>query len=94
MEECFEPATRSNLLGQYRLLIVNGHTSYVSTEFIKFILANKIIYLCLPLYLTHLLQFLDVDIFSPLKQNYKKLLSEKTHFIIYNINKDDFLLLI
>lgn len=43
MEECFEPATESFLQGQYQLLIVDGHASHVSTEFIKFTRAHKII---------------------------------------------------
>ena len=53
-----------------------------------------IICLCLPPHLTHLLQPLDVSIFGPLKQNYKKLLAEKTRFITYNIDKVDFISLI
>ena len=55
MEKCFEPATRSNLLGQYCLLIIDGHVSHVSTKVIKFTQANKIIFLFLQSYLTHLL---------------------------------------
>ena len=94
MEECFKLATRSNLLGRYCLLIVDGHASYVSTEFIKFIQANKFICLCLQPYLIHLLQTLDVIVFGPLKQNYKRFLSEKTCFITYNINKANFISLI
>ena len=94
MEECFEPSIRSNLIGQYRLLIVNRHASYVSTEFIKFTWANKIICLYLPPHLTHLLQPLDIGVFGPLKQNYKKLLSKKTRFTTYNIDKANFILLI
>lgn len=44
--------------------------------------------------MTHLLQPLDVDVFGPLKQNYKKLLSKKTYFTTYNIDKADFISLI
>ena len=42
MEESFEPATKAYLGGQYRLLIVDGHASHVSSEFIKFTRAHKI----------------------------------------------------
>ena len=94
IEECFEPFTRSQLQGEYRLLIVNGHASYVSTKFITFIRAHKIICLCLPTHLAYLLQPLNVSVFGPLKQNYKKLLSEKTRFSTYNIDKTDFISLI
>ena len=94
MEECFQLFTRSHLRGEYRLLIVDGHASHVSTEFIPFTRANKIICLSLPPHLTYLLQPLDVSVFGPLKQNYKKLLSEKTRFSTYNIDKTDFISLI
>ena len=46
------------------------------------------------LHLTHLLQSFDVSVFNLLKENYKKLLSEKTRFLTYNIDKTDFILLI
>ena len=94
LKDCFEPATRAELQGEYRLLIVDGHASHVSNEFIKFVKANKIICLCLPPHSTHLLQPLDVSVFGPLKQNYKKLLAEKTRFTTYNIDKVDFISLI
>ncbi len=91
MKECFEPFPRSQLRGEYQLLIVDGHTSNVSTKFDTFTRAHKIIFFCLPPNLTHLLQPLDVSVFGRLKQNYKKLLSEKTCFSTYNINKTDFI---
>ncbi len=94
MEECFEPFTRSHFRSEYRLLIVDGHAFQVSTEFITFTRAYKIIYLCLPSDSTHLLQLLDVSVFATLKQNYKKLLYEKTCFSTYNIDKTDFISLI
>ncbi len=94
LKDCFEPATRTELRGEYRLLIVDGHASHVSNEFIKFVKANKIICLCLPPHSTHLLQPLDVSVFGPLKQNYKKLLAEKIRFTKYNIDKVDFISLI
>lgn len=94
MEECFKSVIKSNLLGQYCLLIVDGYASYVSNEFIKFIQTNKIIYLCLLPHSTYLWWPLDVSVFGLLKQNYKKLLSEKTCLITYNINKANFILLI
>lgn len=54
----------------------------------------KITCLYLPLNLIYLLQLLDVSVFDPLKQNYKKLLAKKTCFLTYNINKADFISLI
>ena len=94
MEGCFKKATRSHLFGEYCLLIVDGYASHVSIEFIKYTLANKIIYLCLLSYLTYLLQLMNVGVFGTLKQNYKKLLSKKTLFTNYKIDKADFISLI
>ena len=34
MLDCFEPETRSDLCGEYQILIVDEHASSVSTEFI------------------------------------------------------------
>ncbi len=93
-EGMFWAVHRSHLWGEYWLLIVDGHASHLSTEFITFTQANKIICLCLPSYLTDLLQPLDISVFGSLKQNYKNLLSEKTCSSTYNIEKTDFITLI
>ncbi len=94
IRNCFEPKTRSYLYGEYRILIVDGHSSNVSTEFIQFAQEHKIMCLCLPAHSIHFLQPLDAGVFYPLKQNYKKLLAEKTQFTMYNIGKADFISLI
>ncbi len=91
IRNCFESETRSYLHGEYRMLIVDGHASHESTEFIQFAQEYKIVCLCLPAHSTHVLQPLNVGIFGSLKQNYKTLLAEKTRFTMYNINKADFI---
>jgi len=45
LEKCFEPETRCG--DEYRLLILDGHASHISTKAIKFCVASKIIPLCL-----------------------------------------------
>lgn len=57
----------------YHLLFLDGHSSYITREAIRFCEKNKIILLCLPSYSTHILQPLDVGIFGPLAQTYKKI---------------------
>lgn len=52
------------------------------------------VYLYLSAQSTHLLQSLDIDVFSFLKQNYKTLLTKKTQFITYNLDKANFVSLI
>ena len=88
---CFEPASAKYQRGEYRLLIIDGHQSHVSTKFIKFCVENKIILLCLPAHTTHLLQPLDVGVFSPLAFHYKKELELLTRFSTVTVDKIDFL---
>lgn len=69
----FEPQTRQ-LHGEsaYRILILDGYASHITTAAISFAIANKIILLCLPPHTTHILQPLDVAIFAPLALAHKK----------------------
>jgi hypothetical protein len=53
LKVCFEPETRDG--DEYRLLILDGYASHLSTAAIRFCIASKIIPLCLPPHTTHLL---------------------------------------
>jgi hypothetical protein len=55
LRQCFEPETAKNQKEEYRLLLWDGHSSYISSEAIKFCLDHKIIALYLPSHTTHLL---------------------------------------
>ena len=77
--------------GQFRLLLLNGHISHISIEFIKFCEQMKIIALCLPPHLIYLLQSLDVSVFSPLNKTYKKLVFVKSQYEAMNVIKVEFL---
>ena len=44
LEKCFELETQCG--DEYRLLILDGHASHISTKAIKFCVASKIIFLC------------------------------------------------
>jgi len=70
----FEPHTRPEDLSEYRLLIFDGHDSHITWEFIEFAEAHRIKCLCLPPHSTHLLQPLDVGIFSPYSTAYSKVI--------------------
>jgi hypothetical protein len=50
--------------GGYRLLIMNGYDSHCTLDFIQYCHSHKIIPFCLPPHTTHLLQPLDVVLFS------------------------------
>ena len=66
----FNEYTKVRTVGQYRLLILDGHGSHATPEFDRFCLDNAIITLCMPPHSSHLLQPLDVGCFSPLKREY------------------------
>ena len=89
---CFEPQTRRTLKGQYRLLILDGHASHISTKVIVFCISNDIILLCLPPHTTHILQPLDVGFFQPFATAYRKHLEENTRYGGgYKMDKCDFI---
>jgi DDE superfamily endonuclease len=91
IKQCFEPETQCGN-DEYRLLILDGYASYITTKAIKFCLASKIILLCLPPHTTHLLQPLDVGIFAPLATAYKAGVQERSKYIVsYSVDKIEFL---
>lgn len=89
LKKVFHPETVR--LGGRRLLLIDGHSSHVSAEFIEYCWAKKIVPLCLPPHTTHYLQPLDVGCFGPLTKSYKKQLEEKNKTGVVNINKLEFL---
>jgi hypothetical protein len=65
--EDFDKKTREKANGQARLLIVDGHNSHYTKEFLDYARENKIHILCYPAHATHVYQGLDVVVFGPLK---------------------------
>jgi hypothetical protein len=63
----FKPETRRNDRKR-RLLLLDGYRSHLTARFIAFCLDKNIDLVCLPPHTSHLLQPLDVGVFSPLKQ--------------------------
>ena len=58
----FTPWAKNRLQRTHILLIVDGHGSHVSLEFIDFCIKNQIVALCLSPHTTHILQPLNVGI--------------------------------
>lgn len=74
------------------MLLFNGHGSYLTREVVQYCLKKKIILLCLPSHLTHILQPCDVSAFRPLADSYRKILNSRTkQGAGYTINKIMFL---
>ena len=70
----YDPESRRQCPQGTRLLILDGHTSHVDYDFVEYAEENNIILFCLPPHSTHLLQPLDVGLFSPLQRYYSNAL--------------------
>ena len=68
--EHFDNATKSQLQSpyDYRLLVCDGHDSHISADFVAYCIHHRIDLILLPPHSSHLLQPLDVGVFSPLKR--------------------------
>jgi hypothetical protein len=91
LEKLFIPATTSRTIGQYRLLVLDGHGSHLTPQFDQICLENKIIPVCMPAHSSHLLQPLDIGCFAVLKRSYGSLVDQKMRLGINHIDKLDFL---
>ena len=87
----FNKHTQSRAVGQYRLLILDGHGSHATPEFDTYCTENRIITLCMPPHSSHLLQPLDVACFGPLKNAYSQLVQNLARQGIFHVDKSDFL---
>ncbi|PPQ86722.1 hypothetical protein CVT24_012473, partial [Panaeolus cyanescens] len=67
--EHFDEQTKHKLTSddEYRLLLVDGHNSHHTLDFLLYAKEHKIIVLCYVAHGTHVYQGLDVVVFSPLK---------------------------
>jgi hypothetical protein len=68
----FVKQIKDQRVGSHVLLIIDGHESHKLLAFQDFCKENKIITLCMPVHLSHILQPLDVGCFAPLKRAYSK----------------------
>jgi hypothetical protein len=70
LKQVFERETRRHASTGYRLLLLDGHGSHVTMDFIEYCNDNKILLFVLPPHATHTLQPLDVCMFKPLSNAY------------------------
>jgi hypothetical protein len=92
LKQVFDCETKAKARRSYRLLILDGHGSHVTMEFIKYCDDNRILLAIYPPHSTHTLQPLDVCLFKPLSSAYS---AELTDFMyksqgISAITKRDF----
>ena len=71
LRDVFDPQTAAiNPTRATRLLLLDGHNSHCSIEFLNFAKSKNIEILCLPPHTTHALQPCDVGVFSPLASHW------------------------
>lgn len=73
-----------------RLLILDGHNSHMSPEFLIYAIEHNIIVLCLPSHTSHVLQPLDVGLFAQLQRYYSAELDKWTSHDLRTINRAEF----
>jgi hypothetical protein len=91
LEQVFDRCTKQRS-GRWRLLILDGHGSHVTKEFIDYCDRHRILLMVLPPHSTHTLQPLDVVLFKPLSQAYFNELTSYLHKTqgLIPIEKGDF----
>lgn len=72
LREVFDPQTRDKANGLPRFILLDGHSSHYSLEFIEYARQNNIILLGYPPHCTHALQGLDVVSFAIMKQAWRE----------------------
>ena len=87
----FDAYTKTRQVGQWRLLILDGHESHQSQDFKDYCLEHKILTLCMPPHSSHILQPLDVVCFSPLKREYSQRIQALAKRRVFHISKEGFL---
>ncbi|KAF7564382.1 uncharacterized protein PtrM4_152110 [Pyrenophora tritici-repentis] len=92
LKEVFERETRRKARSGYRLLILDGHGSHITMDFINYCNNHRILLAVFPPHATHTLQPLDVGMFGPLSTAYSTELSKYLHrsYGILPVQKGDF----
>ena len=75
------------------MLIINSHENYISTEFDEYCKINNIVTVNIPVYLSHLLQPLDVGLYSSLKPAYGYQINFFIRVSINHITKAEFFII-
>ena len=70
----FVPAVKSMAATASVVLFLNGHHSHISLSLLEEARSNNIHIVCFPPHITHLIQLLDVSVFSPVKNELHKIL--------------------
>lgn len=76
----------------YRMLVIDGHSIYLSADFNRFCKEKKIIAISMPSHSSHILQPLDIGCFGPLKRAYSQQIEQLVKSHINHLTVVDFLI--
>ncbi|KAK5807071.1 hypothetical protein VI817_001329 [Penicillium citrinum] len=91
LQKIFIPYTNLHIQEQFRLLILDRHSSYLISQFDQIYTEHNIILLCMSSYLSHLLQLLNIGYFAVLKCVYSRFVNDLARTDYNYIDKLDFL---
>jgi hypothetical protein len=91
LKRCFDPYTKEKANGKPRVLICDGHDSHISGAFMRHCFENNILILLLLPHSSHLMQPLDVGVFSPLKAAMKSQLDAIFRTGIARLHKSEWI---
>jgi 4-hydroxybenzoate polyprenyltransferase len=75
LQEVFLPGSKPARINEKRLLILDGHGSHITPDFMRICVTNRVHLLYLPPHTSHVLQPLDISVFGPLKAAYRTALT-------------------
>jgi 4-hydroxybenzoate polyprenyltransferase len=75
LQEVFLPGSKPARTNEKRLLILDGHGSHITPDFMRICVTNRVHLLYLPPHTSHVLQPLDISVFGPLKAAYRAALT-------------------
>jgi hypothetical protein len=79
LKQVIDCCTKAKAQQSYQLLIVNGHGSHLTKNFLEYCHRNCILVAILPPHSIHTLQLLDVVMFKPLSGAYSSELIDHLH---------------
>ena len=87
-EKCF---VQSLLQSGHVILFVDGHYSHISIKLVQLAREKNVELICLPPHTTHILQPLDVGVYGPFKQEWRRILKDyKTSTRAASVSKQVF----
>jgi hypothetical protein len=75
LKKVFLPGSKPAKTNEKRLLILDGHGSHITPDFMRICVTNRVHLLYLPPHTSHVLQPLDISVFGPLKAAYRAALT-------------------